>query len=54
MASSIGDMSGGVTNMQVFAVPNRFTEKQAFKKAVQVLPSLSQFDTKVILQNAED
>ncbi len=49
--TNAGVEAASTASMQVFAVPNRFTEKQDFKKAVQVLPSLSQFDTKAMLQN---
>lgn len=49
--TNAGVEAAATASMQVFAVPNRFTEKQDFKKATQVLPSLSQFDTKAILQN---
>lgn len=49
--TNAGIEAAATAGMKAYAVPNKFTEKQDFKKAVQVLPSLSKFDTKTMLQN---
>lgn len=49
--TNAGVEAAATAGMKAYAVPNKFTEKQDFKKAVQVLPSLSNFDIKAILQN---